>query len=140
MLTVNSRISIPYTEFDFTFTRSGGPGGQNVNKLNTKVTLRWAVTTSQSLPVDVRARFTQKYHRRITKDGEFIITSQRYRDQGRNVADSLDKLRCLLLEVATVPKRRRPTRPTRGSVERRLKNKKRVSDRKQSRKKPRLDD
>lgn len=140
MLNVNHRIAIPYTEFDFTFARSGGPGGQNVNKLNTKVTLRWAVSSSRTLPDDVRERFTKKFHRRITKDGDFLITSQRYRDQGRNVADCLDKLRELLLEVATVPKKRRPTRRTRGSHERRIKDKKITSDKKKSRQRPRLDE
>lgn len=140
MLNVNHRISIPYTEFDFTFARSGGPGGQNVNKLNTKVTLRWAISSSKTLPDDVRERFTKKFHRRITKDGDFLITSQRYRDQGRNVADCLDKLRELLLEVATAPRKRKPTRRSRGSNERRLKDKKITSDRKKSRQKPRLHD
>lgn len=140
MLKVNHRISIPYTEFDFTFARSGGPGGQNVNKLNTKVTLRWKIESSKTLPDDVRDRFTKKFHRRITKDGEFLITSQRFRDQGRNVADCLDKLRDLLLEVATAPRKRKPTRPSRGSIERRLKDKKRTSDRKKSRQRPSLED
>ena len=140
MLTVNHRIEIPYTEFDFAFARSGGPGGQNVNKLNTKVTLRWAISSSRTLPDDVWERFTKKFHRRITKDGDFLITSQRYRDQGRNVADCLDKLRELLLEVATAPRKRKPTRRSRGSIERRLKDKKMTSDRKKSRQRPRLDD
>ena len=140
MLRVNDRITIPFTEFDFTFARSGGPGGQNVNKVNSKVTLRWNITSSPSLPSDVLARFRSKYHRRMTKDGELVMHSQRYRDQGRNVADCLEKLRELLLEVAVAPRRRKPTRPTKGSVQRRLTAKKQRSDRKQNRRRPNADD
>jgi ribosome-associated protein len=140
MLRVNDRISIPYTEFDFTFARSGGPGGQNVNKVNSKVTLRWDVTRSPTLPPGVFARFRAKYHRRMTKEGDFVMTSQRYRDQGRNVADCLEKLRELLLEVAVAPRTRRPTRRTKGSVQRRLNDKKEQSAKKQSRRRPATDD
>lgn len=140
MLRVNERISIPYTEFDFTFARSGGPGGQNVNKVNSKVTLRWKIVKSPTLPSDVLGRFRAKHHRRMTKDGELVMTSQRYRDQGRNVADCLEKLRELLLEVAVAPRKRRPTRRTKGSVERRLNDKKQQSAKKQSRRRPTADD
>lgn len=136
MLRVNDRISIPFTEFDFTFARSGGPGGQNVNKVNSKVTLRWDVEKSPTLPPDVLARFRAKYPRRMTKDGELVMHSQRYRDQGRNVADCLEKLRELLLEVAVAPRKRRPTRRTKGSVERRLSDKKQQSAKKQNRQRP----
>jgi len=139
MLKVNHRIQIPFTEFDFTFSRSGGPGGQNVNKVNTKVTMRWAVRTSKTLPDDVRDRFVKKYARRITKGGEFVMHSQRYRDQGRNVADVLEKLRGLLSEVATAPRKRRPTKRSRGSNERRLEAKRQSSAKKQRRRKPTLD-
>ncbi len=140
MLSVNDNIVIPLNEFHFSFARSGGPGGQNVNKVNTKVTLRWDVTRSTYIPDDVRERFTARHHRRITNQGEFVIHSQRYRDQGRNVADCLAKLRELLLEVATPPKKRKPTRRSRGSIENRLKEKKRQSQRKQQRKPPGRDD
>lgn len=140
MLRVNDRISIPYTEFNFTFARSGGPGGQNVNKVNSKVTLRWDIVKSPTVPADVLARFRAKYHRRMTKDGDLVMTSQRYRDQGRNVADCLEKLRELLLEVAVAPRTRRPTRRTKGSVQRRLNDKKQRSDKKQSRRRPTGDD
>lgn len=140
MLNVNDRIAIPLTEFDFSFARSGGPGGQNVNKVNTKVTMRWTPTKSTGLPEDVCARFLDKYRRRITKDGELVMQSQRFRDQGRNVADCLEKLRQLLLDVAIAPKTRSPTRRSRGSVERRLRNKKQSSEKKQRRQRPSSDD
>ncbi|HRX82595.1 MAG: aminoacyl-tRNA hydrolase [Planctomycetaceae bacterium] len=133
MLEVNHRISIPLKEFSYTFARSGGPGGQNVNKVNSKVTLHWDVTTSPSLPEDVRARFLAQYPRRINKEGQLVISSERFRDQGRNVTDCTNKLRELILVVATPPKKRRPTRPTKGSKERRLAGKREKSQKKQER-------
>lgn len=140
MLTVNNRISIPLNEFDFTYSRSPGPGGQNVNKVNTKVTLKWDVVNSQSLPESVRARLMSKYKRRISKTGEFVVTSHRFRDQGRNVADALSKLREMILTVATPPKPRKKTKPSAGAKRRRLDNKRKTSLRKQSRRSPKMDD
>ena len=133
MLVVNARLKIPLREFRFTFARSSGPGGQNVNKLNTKATLRWPVLGSRSLPEPVRKRFLARYRRRVTAEGDLLITSQRFRDAGRNVADCLEKLRQMLAEVAVAPKVRKATRPTRASVRRRLDNKRRQSRKKQSR-------
>ena len=133
MLTVTARLKIPLKEFRFTFCRSSGPGGQNVNKLNTKAQLRWKMMESPSLPEAVRRRLLAKYGRRVTSEGDLLVTSQRFRDAGRNVADCLEKLRAILAEVATPPKRRKPTRPTKGSVRRRLDNKRKTSKRKQER-------
>ena len=133
MLVVNEHIRVRLRELRFSFARSSGAGGQNVNKLNTKATLRWAVARSPSLPQDVRARFLRRHARRITASGDLVITSQRFRDRGRNVADCLEKLRAMLAEVA-VPKRRRlPTKPTRASVQRRLEGKRRARRNKQQR-------
>ncbi len=140
MLVVDSRIQIPLRELDFTFARSSGPGGQNVNKLNTKATLRWDVTRSPHLPEDVRRRFFTKYRRRITKDGHLVISSQRFRDQGRNVADCLEKLSELLSEVAKAPKRRKKTKPTRASREVRLRQKRETSQKKQRRRHVKVDE
>ncbi len=75
MLKVNNRIKIPLREFDFTFARSSGPGGQNVNKVETKAVLYWAVLESPSLPQDVKDRFTSKYHHRISSEGTLILNS-----------------------------------------------------------------
>jgi ribosome-associated protein len=133
MLVVNARLKIPLREFEFTFARSSGPGGQNVNKLNTKALLRWPVLKSRSLPEPVRQRLLAKYSRRVTGDGDLLISSQRFRDAGRNVADCLEKLRGMLAEVAVAPKVRRPTKPTRASKERRLDQKRKRSEKKHRR-------
>lgn len=140
MLVINSQIQIPHSEFEFTFSRSGGPGGQNVNKLNTKVTLRWPVDVSPSLPDDVRSRFQSMFRRRITKDGELVMHSQRFRDQARNLNDCIEKLGELIREIATPPTPRKPTRRTLGSKRRRLDNKKRNAQKKQMRQSPKRDD
>ncbi len=123
MLAVGTRIRVPLRELHFEFTRSSGPGGQNVNKVATKAVLRWQVQRTTSLPADVRERFCERYKRRITTQGELVMSSQRFRDQGRNVADCLEKLRQMLGEVATRPKPRRATKPGRGARERRLREK-----------------
>jgi len=139
MLVVNPRLKIPLREFRFSFARSSGPGGQNVNKVSTKATLRWPVLASPSLPDSIRQRFLAKYRRRVTAEGELLITSQRFRDAGRNVADCLEKLRKMLAESAVTPKTRRVTKPTRASVRRRLQAKEKQSRKKQLRRKPRDD-
>jgi ribosome-associated protein len=135
MLSVTRRIQIPLTEFAFTYSRSSGPGGQNVNKVNSKATLRWDVVGSPALPDDVRARFRERYARRLTKDGELVLHSQRFRDQERNTAECLERLKTMLRDVAQPPRRRKPTKPTRGSIEQRLREKKQKREKKQRRRK-----
>jgi ribosome-associated protein len=133
-LVVTSRISIPRSEFELAFARSSGPGGQNVNKVNSKVQLRWAVAQSPSLPPDVRERFLARFASRLVGEGrELLVVSQRHRDQAKNVEDCLDKLREMVAAVATPPKIRRPTKPTKGSKQRRLAAKKQHSERKAGR-------
>jgi len=132
-LTVNDRVRVSMAEFQFTFARSSGPGGQNVNKVNSKAVLRWSAALSPSLAADVRQRFLEKYASRLTKSGDVVIASERYRDQPKNIADCLERLREWLLSVATPAKKRRPSKPTRGSRERRLKTKKREGDTKRGR-------
>lgn len=119
MLTVTPNLTIPDNELRFTFSRSSGPGGQNVNKVSSKATLHFSVRNSPSLPPGVRERFIQKFGSRLTKDGDVVITSQESRDQPKNVDSCLKKLRGMILEVLTPPKKRRPTRPTKGSKVRR---------------------
>ena len=118
------KIEIPYTEFDFEFSRSSGAGGQNVNKVNTKVTLRWNIKLSKSCHEQVKARFLKKYHRFTLQDGEMIqINSQRYRSQQQNITDCISKLHQYLEDVRVPPRKRISTKPTKNSVKKRLDSK-----------------
>ena len=135
-LLVNDSVAIPLAEFEFEYMRSSGPGGQNVNKTSTKVRLRWNVVDSPGIDEGLLQRIQQNYRSRITGEGEFLVTSQKTRDRETNRADCLEKLAEMIRQVATPPKKRRPTRPTRGSKERRLQNKKQRSQRKEMRRPP----
>ena len=139
MMIVNDRISIPRQEFRFDFARSGGPGGQNVNKVASKAILRWTPGTSPSLPEPVRARLLAALASRLTTEGELVVTSQLTRDQGRNIEDCLEKVRRLVFAAANPPKARRPTRPTFASRVRRVEGKARHSAAKRLRRKPDAD-
>ncbi len=138
-IVVTDEIRIPRSELTFQFSRSGGPGGQNVNKVNTRVQLRWNVEETETLSDEVRRRLKTLNRRRINSDGELIITSQRYRDQPRNIEDCIEKLQELVAAAAVKPRRRRPTKPSAGSHRRRLQGKKERSQRKQNRRPPRMD-
>jgi ribosome-associated protein len=136
MLAVNEQIRIPETEFAWSFVRSGGPGGQNVNKVASKAVLRWHLAASPSLPERVKLRLRARQRKRVTDAGELVLSSQRYRDQERNRADCLEKLRAMILDAAFEPKPRKETRPTRGSRERRLAQKRRRAGVKSARRLP----
>lgn len=136
MLTVTPAIQIPDDEFAFSFARSSGPGGQNVNKVNSKAVMRWTPATSPSLPSEVRDRFVSRYATRLTLAGELILTSQRSRDQNRNVEDCLERLKEMILAVARKPVTRRATKPSRGSHKRRLEGKRLQSGKKRGRQRP----
>jgi len=132
-LVVKNGLIIPAREVRVSFARSGGPGGQNVNKVETKVELRWKPARSSALGVGERERVLQRLARRLTSEGDLIVTSERTRDQVRNRADAAAKLARLVAWALERPKPRRPTKPTRQSVERRLREKKERSRLKQSR-------
>jgi ribosome-associated protein len=136
MLEINDRLMIPDGELQWSFVRSSGPGGQNVNKVASKAVLRWDMAGSPSVPAEVKVRLRTHQRRRITGDGELILTSQRFRDQERNRLDCLDKLREMILQAALRPKPRRVTKPTRGSREARLQEKRRRAGRKTARQPP----
>lgn len=121
---ITPSLSIDASEVTFTFVTSQGPGGQNVNKVATAAELRFDVMSSPSLSEDVRLRLIQLAGKKINADGELVIKASRYRTQARNKDDALGRLKALLKSAATPPKRRKKTRPSQASVERRLTEKK----------------
>ena len=127
MIQVTDAIAIDEREVEERFIRASGPGGQNVNKVSTAVQLRFDVRHSPSLPEGVRARLERLAGSRLTKDGVLVITAQQYRTQDRNRDDALARLIGLIRDATIVPKRRRPTKPTKASRARRLEGKKRRS-------------
>lgn len=133
VLSVQGGIEIPQDEFEITFARSGGPGGQNVNKVNSKAVLHWPVSVSPSLPEDVRARFVEKYGNRITKDGVFVLSSQEFRDQKRNTEACLERLKQMLDDVAIPQTERVATEPSKKVKQRRVDDKRVHSAKKQQR-------
>lgn len=124
-------------ELHFQTARSGGPGGQNVNKVETKVEVRFKIAASALLTTDQKLRLQQKLARQLTTEGELVLTSQEFRTQKQNKEAVVKKLHDLLERTLRVPKKRVSTLPTVASVNERLNAKKLASEKKTARKSPR---
>lgn len=134
MIRITHAISLDEREIEESFIRASGPGGQNVNKTESAVQIRFDIRQSPSLPDPVRRRLERLAGGRLTTDGVIVITADRYRTQLRNREDAQERLVDLIREAAAPPPPpRRPTKPTFGSKQRRLESKGRRSDLKRSR-------
>jgi ribosome-associated protein len=130
---VTPTLRIPLHELTFQASRSGGPGGQHVNTSSTRVELWWDVARSRSLSAEERSRVRTKLANRLTADGQLRVVSAATRSQAQNRALAIERFREILARALAVPKRRRPTRPSRATKERRLAEKRRQSERKRER-------
>ena len=135
-LRVSAEVVVPAEAIAFRAVRSSGPGGQNVNKVASKVELRVDAGRVSGLSAAARARLLSLAASRLDADGRLVVVSQKTRDQGRNLEDAREKLRVLVLRSLEAPRPRRATRPTKASRERRLAVKRRASDRKRGRGRP----
>lgn len=130
---MEKKVSIAFSEFEFTFVRSSGPGGQNVNKVNSKAVLRWNLNASLSISDEIKQRLLEKLSTKLTDDGDLLVTSDRFRDQGRNREDAIEKFHDLITQALHVPKKRKKTKQSYSSTLKAKKSNKLHSEKKKNR-------
>jgi ribosome-associated protein len=139
LLQVNDVLSIPRSELDVRVSRSSGAGGQHVNKTSSRVEIFWNVQASRALSDDQRARLLERLASRLTTEGSIRVVASDMRSQSRNRDLAEERLAEMVRRALVIPKKRRPTRPTKASKEARLEGKKRQSHKKRERQKKSFD-
>ncbi len=132
-LVITPRLTIPASELEMSFARSGGPGGQNVNKVSSKVDLRWNPTMSVALTTDDRVLLLARLGNKLTTDGTLIVTSSLTRDQLKNREDAMSKLALIVRSALHREKPRKATRVSKGAKRRRVADKRHHAEKKQNR-------
>lgn len=135
MIKINSNINLDENELSFSFIRASGPGGQNVNKVSTAVQLKFDVINSNNLDETIKQKLLKISGSRSTKDGAILIEAKRYRTQEKNKQDAIDRLVKLIQKATEIKKKRKKTRPTKASSEKRIEGKKKKSRLKKQREK-----
>ena len=139
LLAVNDSLSIPRNELDVRVSRASGAGGQHVNKTSSRVEIFWNIPASRALDVEQRTRLLDKLSSRLTTEGSIRVVASDMRSQSRNRDLAEERLVELVRRALMIPRKRKPTRPTRAAKEARLETKKRHSNKKQQRRGPSLD-
>jgi ribosome-associated protein len=134
VLAINEQIVLADDELEWSFARSGGPGGQNVNKVSSKAVLRWrAGATAAPIPLAAWERMKSRFPSRFTTEGDVLITSQEFRDQERNRQACEEKLVEMIRAALVTPRPRKKTKPSKGAKRRRVADKRMLSDKKNAR-------
>jgi len=139
-LVINDKITIPGSDLEWTAVKASGPGGQNVNKVASKVELTFDFESTVALPDAARDRLRVLAKNMLDAEGRVLVKSEKTRDQGKNLIDAREKLKAIIAKALVVPKARKPTKVSKAQKTKRLTNKKKVGAKKAARKRPSRDD
>jgi ribosome-associated protein len=139
-LVINDKVTLPGSDLEWTAVRSSGPGGQNVNKVASKIELSFDFEASVALPESAKTRLRELAKNQLDAEGRVFIKSEKTRDQGKNLADAREKLKDLIKKSLVIPKARKPTKPSKAQKVKRLATKKKVGAKKAARRRPSRDD
>jgi ribosome-associated protein len=139
-LIINDKVTLPGSDLEWTAVKASGPGGQNVNKVNSKIELAFDFEATVALQDAVKTRLRELAKNQLDGEGRIFIKSEKTRDQGKNLADARAKLKDLVLKALVAPKARKPTKPSKAQKAKRLTTKKKVGAKKAARRRPSKDD